>query len=426
MHGVCEARRSGRPSLLVLNLYMVHPVNSGAKVVIFNRLRALSQAFRVTFCCLEESPADRAGAAALQPWCDVVLAQGREEQTADLPQRREQPCASAFAAKLDAWYDSAELRYILTQRFDVVELHSSCWFRQEFTAVTGLKVLVAHNREVDYYRDQARVVRQGQGGVAGRRAARDAALVARQERQAIAASDAVVSLAPLTPEDASAWFGSRPVLHNWGGVDLASYRDVREGMAAVASASGPVLVCVAAFFVEAAAEAAWRFVQEALPEILRVYPGTRLRLVGDHRQHPRLVALSAHPSVDVTGLVSDVRPHLAVADVVVVPIMHGSGVRYKLMEALAVGAPVVATEKAAEGLGLTTGQDAVLVETVRQMGPAVVALLERPELRHEMSTRAQVTATERFDHVAEHAALGRWYYEQLIARGASPAQITPS
>ena len=173
------------------------------------------------------------------------------------------------------------------------------------------------------------------------------------------------------------------------------------------------------------AEAAWRFVQDALPEILRIHPRARLRLVGDHRGHPRVVALAAHPSVDVTGLVPDVRPHLAIADVVVVPIMHGSGVRYKLMEALAAGASVVATGKAAEGLGLRTGHDAVLVETVRQMGPAVVDLLQDAALRQGLSERARATASARFDHVAEHATLARWYYDQLREKGVSSDQTTP-
>lgn len=423
---------SDRPSLLLLNLFMVHPVDSGSKVLIYNRIVELSKSFRVTFCCLEENETDQAGADVLRAHAEVVLVRGawrKRGAVARLASLLWEPSATEFAPKLDAWFESEEMRALLERRFDLVEVHSSCWHRRVLRRLAGLRVLVAHNRELDYYRGRTRAAFRLSGPGAGLRAAFDAALVAWQEQRAIDAADAVVSVAPIAPADQEHWFGRRPVLCNWGGVDVERYREPAPRPPNLGD--GPTLVFVAAMFVEPAIDGATRFVIEALPEIARAFPDVRVVLVGDHRDRPEVLRLaSEHARVEVTGWVEDVRPHLAAADLVVAPILEGSGVRYKLMEAFAAARPVVATEKAAEGLALCHRHDALLAADVRGMAPLVVEALGDEALRRRLAGNALQTARARFDRVAEHARLADWYRDQLAPTAAAaagvPSQTTSS
>jgi glycosyltransferase involved in cell wall biosynthesis len=416
-----EQPHASRPSLLLLNLYMAYPPNSGAKVVIYNRLVELSKHFRITFCCLGEHTADAHAALHLGRFAEVIVARGVRRQSSLLGRLwslLRDPCAVEFVDKLAAWFESDEMQQLLSgRRFDVIELHSSCWYRRRLRVLAGLKVLVAHNRELEYYTQRARVAWGVDGRVAGIRASLDAFLVAMQERRAIAGADAVVSLAPLETAQRRRWFADLPVLCNWGGVDLKYYRSVDCTRSSSAPMRGPVLVFIAAFFVEGARDAALRFAREALPAIVQSHPRVRLVLVGDHRGNGTIARLATeHPEIDVVGLVPDVRPYLHSADVVVVPIVRGSGVRYKIMEALAAGKPVVATQKAAEGLGLVSGQDILLAETVPEMAPLVTQVLRDNTLRSHLSHHALDAARDKFDRVAEHQRLADWYLNQVAAR----------
>ena len=208
---------------------------------------------------------------------------------------------------------SDDLRGLLARPFDLVEVHSSCWYRRALGAVDGVRVLVAHNREVEYYAARARAAFGLNGFRAGLRAALDAVLVAAQERRAVAAADAVVSLAPLDATLVRRWLGARPVLCDWGGVDLERYRALATAPVERAR-RGPVLVFVGALFVEAAVEAVALFARDALPAIVvptRTCASSWSVTIAATRRSRGLSA--EHASIDVTGLVPDVRPYLAAA-----------------------------------------------------------------------------------------------------------------
>ncbi len=402
--------RTDLPSLLLLNLYMVHPPNSGAKVVLYNRIVELSKYFRVTFCCLRENATDPEGAVALERFCEVVLVD------AEIPGLRTRtlvrnPSAMEFSPKLSAWLEHPTTTRLLEREFDVVEIHSACWHHANIRRVRGLHVLVALNDERAYFRERAAAAWNLDGVRAGAWAGLDALLVARQERQAIASADAVVSLAPLTADEAKRQYGARPVLSNWGGVDCDYYA---ADVAPNDRNSAPLLVYVAAFFVEAAVEGAAAFAREVLPKLRDEFPGTRLLLVGDNRENPTIERLAReHEAVDVAGLVSDVRPYLRAADAVVVPLRHGSGIRFKIMEALAAGKAVVSTEKGAEGLGLEHERDLLIAPDVAQMKPLVSRLLGDAAARQALERRALARARLSFDRVTEHEKLADWYHALL-------------
>ncbi len=96
-------------------------------------------------------------------------------------------------------------------------------------------------------------------------------------------------------------------------------------------------------------DAALYLIRDILPLVQRELPDARALIVG-HSPRPALVAEGQRPGVTVTGFVDDVRPYLEQATVFVAPLRFGAGIQNKLLEALAMELPVIASPLAAQGL----------------------------------------------------------------------------
>lgn len=138
-------------------------------------------------------------------------------------------------------------------------------------------------------------------------------------------------------------------------------------------------------------------VGEILPLVRRHVPGVRVVLAG--RDPTPAVRALAGAGVEVTGALSDAEldRRRAAAWVYVVPMRMGSGVRFKALEAMAAGIPLVATPLGAAGLGATAGVQAMIAAGAPDFAAAVVELLERPQQRRDLAAAARSLAVERHD-----------------------------
>ena len=101
-------------------------------------------------------------------------------------------------------------------------------------------------------------------------------------------------------------------------------------------------------------DAAVVLVERILPSVRAAIPTAHVSIVG-RDPTPRVRALAEQPGVTVTGFVDDVRPYLEAAAVFAAPLRHGAGIQNKVLEALAMDVPVVATPLAAAGLRTEEG-----------------------------------------------------------------------
>ncbi|MCU0965640.1 MAG: TIGR03087 family PEP-CTERM/XrtA system glycosyltransferase [Burkholderiaceae bacterium] len=95
------------------------------------------------------------------------------------------------------------------------------------------------------------------------------------------------------------------------------------------------------------------FAQDMLPRLRERWPALRFHIVG--RSPPAALRALASDAVSVTGTVPDVRPYLQHAAVVVAPLRLARGIQNKILEAMAMGRPVVATRDCAEAIGAAAG-----------------------------------------------------------------------
>jgi len=122
------------------------------------------------------------------------------------------------------------------------------------------------------------------------------------------------------------------------------------------------------------------FAGKIWPAIRRKVPSASFQVVGRHP--PRSVArLSGTDAITILGGVPDVRPHLAEAEVVVVPLLVGGGTRLKIYEAMAMGKAVVSTSIGAEGLPVVPNEHLILADGPADFAAAVAGLLADPARR---------------------------------------------
>jgi sugar transferase (PEP-CTERM/EpsH1 system associated) len=125
------------------------------------------------------------------------------------------------------------------------------------------------------------------------------------------------------------------------------------------------------------------FCKEVWPAILQAHPNARLRLVG-RQPVSEVLRLGEVPGVEVVGQVPDVRPHLSWAAVAVAPLRIARGVQNKVLEALAMRKPVVASPQALVGLRERLDLPALTAATPAEWAEYVGRLLGDEPLRRQL------------------------------------------
>jgi polysaccharide biosynthesis protein PslH len=150
-------------------------------------------------------------------------------------------------------------------------------------------------------------------------------------------------------------------------------------------------------------EAVTAFAKEAMPLIRATHPDAQFAIVG-RAPTADVLALAKLPGVIVTGAVPDTRDWLAAADVIVAPLKLARGIQNKVLEAMAMAKPVVASPAAAEGIDALHDRDLIIADGSKAQAEAVLNLLANPN---------------------DAAALGKAARAQMVARYSWDATLAP-
>jgi glycosyltransferase involved in cell wall biosynthesis len=143
-------------------------------------------------------------------------------------------------------------------------------------------------------------------------------------------------------------------------------------------------------------DGAWAFARHVWPHVVAREPAARLYIVGSGPS-ARLRALHGHDGVTVTGDVPDVRAWYERCAVVVSPLRWGSGMKGKVLEAMALRRPLVATAVSMEGIAARVGEHYLEAETPQDFVEALCRLFRRPEEGTQVATAARRLVEERYD-----------------------------
>jgi polysaccharide biosynthesis protein PslH len=180
------------------------------------------------------------------------------------------------------------------------------------------------------------------------------------------------------------------------GVDLAFY-DPLADFPKLAPVSGPLIAFTGQMDYPPNVEAVTLFARDVFPLVRKVRADARFAIVGRHPTDA-VKRLGQVENIVVTGPVADIRTWLAIADVVVAPLRIARGVQNKVLEAMAMARPVVASSAAFEGIEAEPGRDLLVAEGAQSQAEAVLKLLEPPAAQKlGRAGRAQVEAAYRWE-----------------------------
>lgn len=165
-------------------------------------------------------------------------------------------------------------------------------------------------------------------------------------------------------------------------------------------------------------EAVTDFAAHAMPIIRAKHPEASFAIVG--RNPTQGVSdLSMLPGVQVTGAVDDVRTWLAAADVVVAPLRIARGIQNKVLEAMAMARPVVASPAAAEGIDAEAGAHFYIEPNVAAEAERVCTLLDQPQDALKIGAAARAHVVRHYGWESQLAPLDDLMgYQQARAEAA--------
>ncbi len=209
------------------------------------------------------------------------------------------------------------------------------------------------------------------------------------ERQLAHAADMNVFCTPLEEQIFREQIPGAPSMVLPNGVDLAHYTPAPE------RAEPGHLVFVGVMDYYPNVEGVLWFCDRILPRVQERHPSAHLTIVGSHPVRA-IRRLASRPGVRVTGFVDDPRQWLARAAGSIAPLRIARGIQNKVLEAMAMGLPVVGTRAATQGVGGEPGRDYLVAESDEEQVEAICGLLRTPERARELGRSARRFVEERF------------------------------
>lgn len=172
-------------------------------------------------------------------------------------------------------------------------------------------------------------------------------------------------------------------------------------------------------------DAALYFAHSIWPRLRARRPDLQLEIVGN-RPPKRVTRLSGRENIQVSGSVPDVRPFLGRAWVALCPIRVQAGIQNKILEAMALGVPIVVTSICCRGLGVESGKHVLVADTPGEFVSSIELLLDNVTLRNTLveAARKFVEANHDWSRAAERLTQ---IYEQAqadFAIAGEPVAVT--
>ena len=373
-------------------LYLAHripyPPNKGDKIRSWNILRDLAAHYRVHLGCFIDDPTDRVHQPMLEKICASCHFASLNPSLAKL--RGLVGLLSGAPITLGYYRDAGLARWIarLLQSRDIhrVFVFSSSMAQYVLgeAATRARRIIDFVDVDSDKWRQYAYAKSFPASWIYGR----ESRTLLTFERRAAAVADASLFVSEaeadlfrrLAPESAD----RVAVLNN--GVNLDFFDPSGRYPNPFAGGTEPLVFTGAMDYWANVDAVAW-FAREVFPQIRARRPKVEFCIVGA-RPSAQVQALAAHAGITITGRVEDVRPYIAHAALVVAPLRLARGVQNKVLEAMAMARPVLATPEALEGIDAKVGSEVLCASAAAPFAEAVLAALAQPDLA-EIGRRAR-------------------------------------
>lgn len=156
------------------------------------------------------------------------------------------------------------------------------------------------------------------------------------------------------------------------------------------------------------------FMERVWPALRARFPDVSIDIIGSNP--PAKLRRMASSHVRVHGFAADVRPFFRSATVAICPLWDGGGTRLKVLDALALGTPLVATAIACEGLEVVHERDALVVDSPEAFVADIARLFEESELRRRLTTNGRLLVERVYSWDSLAPKLAEIYRRAVVSR----------
>lgn len=363
--------------VLMLTPYLPYPLVSGGQIRTYNLLKALSKTHDITLFALIKDEAERAHLQELQKYCKKIVLFKRTRHPF-VPRNillagfssypfvvtRNLPLGMKKAVKIEL--DSAN--------YDLI--HAETFYMMPNIPPTHTPIILAE-QTIEYlgYQDYMKKANPILRPIL----AIDVAKIKYWERHYWQKADKLITMSEedkLFIERVLKTKTNTSVVAN--GVDLDFFSATTKNLP-----KDPTVLFVGTFKWLPNIEAVDEIVSKIWPIVKKKLNNAKLKIVG-FSPTTKIMNYSKEPGVEVLGGIDDIRKAFATSHMLLAPIRSGKGTRYKVLEAMITGTPVVATTLAAEGLDLIDGENVLIADSSLALAEATIKLLQDAKLQNKL------------------------------------------
>ena len=398
--------QAGRLRILVVSAYLPHLGYHGGAGRVFQLIRQVSRKHDVTLLTFVESDKEREHFSQITPYC----------QRMEHVYRRAYSPVSSFPYEPFEEFNCLDLRLkmeeiLAEEDFDVVHFEWAQMVQYEDLVPAETKRLLTEI-EVNYAAHFTRIKVERRAAVKLKKFY-DTLQTLYRELELCRRVDHVICVTDLDRDYLRGFLPAKQLEVINTGVDTAYFS---YGGSEIEPNS---LVFVGAFRHDPNLDAMAYFSEEILPRVLKSQPDAHLYIVGSSPP-PSIQDLADHPQITVTGFVPDIRDYYRKAQVVVVPLRTGVGIRGKILEAWSVGKAVVATSLACQGIRAVHGKNVLVADQAADFSDWTTALLRQPDFAAELGRAGRKTVEELYDWEAIGEQMSH-LYESIAPRRSQNA-----
>jgi len=402
--------------VLMLTQVVVYPADAGPKVKTLQVLRYLAARHEVIYCTFARGAQEEKDARKLDDICKrVETVPIQRSRLSDVRFLAESLLTGdSFLLRRDdrAAMQQRVRRLLQEEQIDVLHVDQLNMMRFVPAGWQGTVILDEHNavwQVVARLRDgsgnpisrlllrrEARLMRKLEGEACRR--AQIVLAVSEHDQEAlyeVAGKEAKIEVVPIT-------------------VDAAQFAPLWEAR----DPQPNMLFTIGTMFWPPNSEGVLWWLREGYESLRKQCPGMTYDVVGARPPQGLLTLAEQREGVHVHGYVADAAPFWTHAAALAVPLLSGGGVRVKILEAMAMGVPVVSTTVGCEGLDVRHGEHLLIADTPLGFARACASLLQDQELARRLAENARRLILERYDAKIALRSLDR-AYEQACETAAS-------
>ncbi|HCR81139.1 MAG: Glycosyl transferase group 1 [Candidatus Pacebacteria bacterium GW2011_GWB1_47_8] len=377
--------------VLMLTPYLPYPLLSGGQIRTYNLLKKLAKKHDITLFALIKNENEKQYIAELEKYCRKVRVFKRSEKPFTL-QNVLKAVFSSYPFLVTRNHVPETINAIKQElaagQYDLI--HSETFYMMPHLPKNNVPtILVEQTIEYLGYESYAKKV----WPILRPLLAIDIAKIKRWERYYWELCDQLIVM---SPEDKD-FIGQQIKDHRKikvvaNGVDAAWFDEVPRELP-----KNPTVLSVGTFKWLPNIEAVDFLVQKIWPQVRKTVNNAQLLIVGNAPTAKVENYGKQDTSIHVLGRITDIRTAFKQSHVLVAPVFSGTGTRYKILEAMASGTPVVASKIAVEGLGVTHGTNVLTSNSAEEMADSIIKLLQNKKLWKKLSEQGRQFVHKNFD-----------------------------